>query len=202
MGQRELLEAVVGLRRPEAGRVIFNGVVVEDVRVFRLMGGRFVPGDRLEALAPDMTVVENVVSPVHVARLVFERLVLRVGRALTLTRRILDEYRVVGGPKSRVGELSGGNQQKVLLGREMGVDGLKLLVMHNPTAGLDVASSRLVLEKIAGLADRGVAVLFSTPFIEEAVSVADRILAWRSGRVAAVFERGTPVEEIARAVLA
>ncbi len=202
MGQRELLEAIAGLRRPESGRVVLDGVVVDDVRVFRLAGGRFVPGERLEALAADMTVLENIVSPLHAARIVFDKLVLRVSRALSLASRVVDEYGIVGGPRSRVGELSGGNQQKVLLGREMGVEGLKLLVMHNPTAGLDVASSRLVLEKIAGLADRGVAVLFSTPFIEEAALVADRILAWRGGRVAAVFERGTPVEEIAKAILA
>ncbi len=202
MGQKELLEAIVGLRRDRRGRVLFNGVEVHSVPIFRRMGGRYVPGDRLEALALELSVAENVVAARHVAALVSRLGVFDWRRVSLLVSKLLELFGVKGSPSSRISELSGGNQQRVLLAREMGVEGARLLVMHNPTAGLDAKGAHELLERIARMADEGVAVLFSTPSIDEALAVADRILVMRGGRLVAEFERGVAREEVAKAILA
>ena len=202
MGQRELLEAIAGVRPRLRGSVRIGGVEVHGAAGFRSLGGRFVPGDRLEALALDMNVAENIASPRHAARYTSKWIILLRRLAYRLAEAIIREFRIVAKPSSILRGLSGGNQQKVLLGRELGVGEPRVLVLHNPTAGLDVASARALLAKLADMADRGAAVLFSTPSLEEALSIADRILVWRGGRVVAEYERGATVEEVARAILA
>ncbi len=202
MGQREFLEAIVGVRPRLEGSVRLRGVEVGSIAEFRRLGGRYVPGDRLEALALDMSVAENIVSPRHAARYSARGPLLIRKLVYSLAERIIREFNIVARPATRLRGLSGGNQQKVLLGRELGIGEPSVLVLHNPTAGLDVASSQALLARLAGLAERGAAILFSTPSIEEAVAVADRILVWRGGRVVAEFERGAPVEEVAKRILA
>lgn len=203
MGQRELLEAIVGLRRRERGIVKVDGVVVENVAGFRKAGGRYVPGDRLEALAPDMNIVENVTVPIHAASTVVRWGIIDTKRAVNMALGIVKRFGVVARSVwDKVGSLSGGNQQKLLLGREMGIGDPVIVVMHNPTAGLDVASSAALLDKIAKLADRGVGVLFATPVVDEALAVADRILVFRDGRVAGEYSAEASRLEIVRAILA
>jgi ABC-type lipopolysaccharide export system ATPase subunit len=107
-----------------------------------------------------------------------------------------------GNGKSRLGIHLVNHRRNGLLARELGVEGARLLLLHNPTAGLDAGGVAEVLERIVRLADSGVAVLMATPSIDEAIAVADRVLVWRGGRVVAEFERGVTSEEVAKALLA
>ncbi len=201
MGQRELLEAIVGLRRPDSGSVVLKGVKVNNVAVFRSLGGRYVPGDRLDALAVSMSVSENIIVARHVSRIVARLGWILWSLARSLVERLLKSFGVRGSASAPVGSLSGGNQQRVLLARELGVEGASLLVLHNPTAGLDAKGAIELLERISSLAARGVGVVLATPVIDEALAVADRILVMRGGRIIAEFERGVERSVVASAIL-
>ncbi len=201
MGQRELLEAIAGLRRVESGSVVLEGVEVGSVAVFRSLGGRYVPGDRLDALAASMSVSENIIVARHVSRIVARLGWVLWRLARSLVESLLKSFGVRGSASTPVGSLSGGNQQRVLLARELGVEGASLLVLHNPTAGLDAKGALELLERISSLAAKGVGVVLATPVIDEALAVADRILVMRGGRIIAEFERGVGRSVVAGAIL-
>ena len=202
MGQRELLEAIVGVRPRESGVIEVCGSRVASIREFRRAGGRYIHGDRLEALAPSMTVAENVVSPLHAASIASRLGVLLRRLVEALTLRVIRGLSIAGEPWSPISSLSGGNQQKVLVGREIMIGDVCLVVAHNPTAGLDVVSAGKLLGLLAELGERGVGILFATPSVDEALQVADRILVIRRGRIVAEFEHGVEREEVYNAIVA
>ncbi len=201
MGQRELLEAIAGVRPRVSGYVEVCGKRVDSVKGFRRAGGRYIHGDRLEALALNMSLAENVIAPSHAMTEVCKGFVLSRRLVEALALRVIRGLSIRGDVWSPVASLSGGNQQKVMVGREVLIGDACLVVAHNPTAGLDIASARKLLELFAGLSSRGVGVLFATPSVDEALQVADRILVMRGGRITAEFERGVKREEVYHAII-
>lgn len=183
-GQKELLEAIVGLRKPERGRIYINGLDVTEkgVAYRRELGLAYIPDSRSEGLAYNMSIVEN--SVMNMLKQLFRKTpIIRWSKAEGVARRIVEEYGVVyrslGDP---VSSLSGGNQQKLMAGREVSI-GPKILVAHEPTHGLDVSSANLVRSKLLELRDRGSAVLLASSDLDELLSLSDRILVIFDGRI-------------------
>jgi erythritol transport system ATP-binding protein len=98
------------------------------------------------------------------------------------------------GPDAPITSLSGGNQQKVVLGKAL-LTRPRVLLLDEPTRGIDVGAKAEIFELISGLAQRGVAVLFATSEIEEALHVADRLLVLSKGTVVREFRRGSAGRE-------
>ena len=116
------------------------------------------------------------------------------GRLVALYREVAEEYNVVAGsPWAPVRSLSGGNQQKLLVGSQLHMKP-RFLVAVNPTRGLDVATTRYVRSLIAGLASRGAGVLLVSTDLDEILEVSDRIAVISRGRIAGVLspEEATP----------
>jgi ABC-type uncharacterized transport system ATPase subunit len=96
---------------------------------------------------------------------------------------VLREFQVRGTARAPMGSLSGGNQQKVVLARELGLPGLAFLLAAQPTRGLDVGAVEAVYEQIRRARARGVAVLLISSELEELLSVCDRVLVLYRGRI-------------------
>ena len=184
-GQEATVATLGGLMPHERGRLVLDGrpcPPIRGPRAARAHGIVFVPPDRkrqgLVLVAP---ITDNVALPQLrrfsrwglVRRSLARSAVTAIAGALALRHR---------GPAQRVGELSGGNQQKVLLGSRMAVPH-RLLVLHEPTRGVDVGARREIHDRLADLVAAGTAVLASTSDVEEAVDLADRLYVLRDGAV-------------------
>ena len=160
-GHVQVAEAICGLERPEDGQVTLSGKAVKrgDVRKSMAAGIGFVPEDRhVGGYVPALSVAENATMPV-MAQLVNPARMIRSTVRDRLYNTLAQEWSIKAwGPAQPVEQLSGGNQQKVVLARAVATDP-SVLVLMNPTAGVDVAAKRSIYETIRTVASRGKAII-------------------------------------------
>ena len=194
-GQTELAEALLGLVEPSAGSVTLDGVELlgRSVRGFLRQGIGYVPEDRsVDGLVGTFTVAEN---------LILDRIdgppFVRAGSLQIRTRdefaaRAVEEFDIrTQSIHAPGGRLSGGNQQKVVLARELSRE-LKLLVASQPTRGVDVGSIEFIHERIVATRDAGVPVIVVATELDEALALGDRILVMYRGRIVGIVPADTP----------
>jgi simple sugar transport system ATP-binding protein len=169
-GQRELLRAVAGRIMPLRGRL----------KVARPIG--FIPEDRTsEGLIPELSLTENVVLGLgHTAPWSRGGRV-RWREARTRTAELLEEFGIVAsGPEASAASLSGGNQQKLIVARELSRRPA-VLVAENPTRGLDVSAAAGIHARIRAAAQAGAAVLFHSSDLDEVLHLAQRVIVMARG---------------------
>jgi ABC-type uncharacterized transport system ATPase subunit len=198
-GQTELIDALTGLMPAESGRVEVDGRDVTHASAHRHFeaGLGHIPEDRQRrGLVLDFSIAENI--SLHDFRSppdsrfgwLFPRQLLR--RAA----RLIEEFDVRGGgPRTRAGGLSGGNQQKVILAREIDRDP-RVLVAAQPTRGLDVGAIEFVHRRLVAERDEGRAILLVSLELEEVLSLADRILVMYEGEIVGEFPPTASEEEL------
>ena len=196
-GQTELTEVVLGLVRPTSGTITLDGreLAGRSVRQVLDAGVGFVPEDRsTDGVIGSFTVAENLVLDLFRSAPYGSGLAYRPGAVHDNARSRIEEFDIrAGGPGSTAGSLSGGNQQKVVLARELSRP-LRLLVASQPTRGLDVGSIEFVHSRIVRERDSGTAVLIVSTELDEVVALADRIAVMYAGRVVGVVPGDTPRE--------
>jgi simple sugar transport system ATP-binding protein len=199
-GQRELAEVVAGMRPAARGRVLVDGRPLRggDAREAIRAGVAHVPEDRLHTgVAPSLSIGSNVVLKAYRDSDVAAGPLLRLGaireRAVELIRR----YDVRGGaPHLPARLLSGGNLQKVVLGREFS-GSPRVLVAASPTRGLDVSAIEAVHSYLREGAGGGMAILLISEDLDEIMALADRIVVMYEGRIAGERDADTAtVEEL------
>jgi simple sugar transport system ATP-binding protein len=191
-GQSELAQVLTGLRRASAGEVRLSGERVErlDAHGLRGKGVGHVPEDRhLRAMVGALTVEENVALGRHTAAPFAKGpWIDRAGRRAR-AGKLVQAYDVrPADALSRMGALSGGNQQKVVLARE--VDAApRLLVVVQPTRGLDIAAVAAVHQRLRAVRDEGTAVLLISLDLDEVLALSDRVYALYDGRITGTLSR-------------
>jgi ABC-type uncharacterized transport system ATPase subunit len=197
-GQNELVESIVGLRRPESGRITLRGkdITHADAADSIAAGVSHVPADRQRrGLVLEFDLVENVALGDHRKP--------PLGHHGLLSRKAMDDVageRIadydVRTPNQHIeaANLSGGNQQKLVLARELGRNP-DLLVASQPTRGLDVGAIEFVHSRILAERDADKAILLISMELEEVMSLSDRILVMYEGRIVAEFEGGAVTGE-------
>ncbi|MFC3992478.1 sugar ABC transporter ATP-binding protein [Actinoplanes siamensis] len=184
-GKVEVAEAIVGLARPAAGTVTLDGRRLRpgDVPDALDAGVGLVPRDRhREGFVPMLTIAENVTMtvPGRIRR----RGLLSPARRDALARQAIADLAIKSdSPQVPVAELSGGNQQKVVMGRALAGDP-KLLVLITPTAGVDVRSKQTLLGVVEQVRQRGSTVLIVSDELDD-LRICDRVLVMVQGRVVA-----------------
>jgi simple sugar transport system ATP-binding protein len=177
-GQELLLRAAAGLIHPTQGEVSINGRTVthRHYRDYRRSGVAFAPSGRLEeGLVAGLTLTE------HRALTLANGLRLHWQRARQQTEQGIKQYQVRGKPESRIETLSGGNQQRLLLSL-LPADA-RVLILEQPTRGLDVDSARWIWQQLLARRDQGAAIIFSSAELEELLMYSDRVLAFFAGQV-------------------
>ncbi|XVQ89644.1 sugar ABC transporter ATP-binding protein [Microbispora siamensis] len=195
-GKVGLAETLVGLRRADTGTVTVNGTVPRpgDVTAALRAGLGFVPRDRHhEGFVPLLSIAENATFPIA-HKLGRFGVVSPAGRRAKAERMIEDLAIKTSGPEQAVGELSGGNAQKVVMARAL-ADDPKALVVINPTVGVDVKSKQALLTAVEDAVIRGAgAVLVSDE--PEDLRICDRVLVMFHGRVVKEMPRGWAEAEL------
>ena len=200
-GQTELCEALMGLRPTVAGQVTLAGHdLTHATPAQRLRAGlAYVPEDRQEdGLIGDFSVADNLVLDQYNQPPFASGINLNLAAIASNGTELVHEFDVrttsAGTP---VGTLSGGNQQKVILARELAREP-KLLVASQPTRGLDVGSIEFVHRRIVEQRDHGVAVLIVSAELDEIYALADRIAVMYEGKITGFRPPTVPVEELGR----
>jgi general nucleoside transport system ATP-binding protein len=198
-GQQELVEAIAGLRVPESGKVIVAGrdIVGQGVRAATGAGVAHIAEDRhRRGLVLPFTLTENLGLRQYRSPLYSAGGWLRFRYWKDRAKRLLREFDVRGGGGDTYAlSLSGGNQQKVCVAREIASDP-KLLIAHQPTRGLDVGALEFVHRRLVAERDKGRAVLLVSLEYEEVRALADRILVIYEGKIAGEFAPDATEEEL------
>ncbi len=185
-GQTELVEAIVGLRRAASGSVLLDGVEVTNLTLANLMerGVALVPADRhAAALVSDFNLVDNALLGFEDDPRFAARGMLALRKVQALAEDLIRNYHVkTPSAQIPIKNLSGGNQQRFVMARAMSHDP-RLLVVVQPTRGLDIASSEFVRRKIIELRDSGRAVILVSMDLDEILMMSDRIEVMHHGRI-------------------
>ncbi|MEB3860809.1 MAG: ATP-binding cassette domain-containing protein [Desulfurococcales archaeon] len=200
-GQKELVEAIIGLARPRRGRILINGVDVSSLapRARMRMGLAVVPEERLGwAVAPGLSIWLNTALPLLARN--GARLLLRRGRAKGIASRVVE----LAGVRARsldqpVETLSGGNIQRLVVGRELEA-GPHVVVAMNPAAGLDYSGASMVESMLLKAAARGAGVLLVDEDLELLARVSSRIVVLSRGVLTGEFTPPYDVDAIGRAM--
>jgi rhamnose transport system ATP-binding protein len=189
-GRTETALTIFGITPATGGRIKIGGrpVVIDSPRRARDLGIAYIPEDRgLQGLIRSQTIRENISLTI----------LDRISRATVVDRR--EELRrteeAIGqfgirarSPEQRVRELSGGNQQKVVLGKWLGA-GPKVLLMDEPTRGIDVGAKSEVHALMSRLAQQGLAIVMISSELPEVLGMSDRVLVMSGGEIVGSFER-------------
>jgi general nucleoside transport system ATP-binding protein len=198
-GQHELVDAITGIREPTSGIVAIDGrdIAGMGVREATIAGVAHIAEDRhVRGLVLPFTLSENLALREYRKPLFSARGWLRLSYWRSLAKRLLKEFDVRGGnPDTYAVALSGGNQQKVCVAREIASDP-KLLVAHQPTRGLDVGAIEFVHRRLIAERDKGRAVLLVSLEYEEVRALADRILVIYEGEIVGEFPSDASEEEL------
>jgi simple sugar transport system ATP-binding protein len=192
-GQGNLVDAIAGLRRIDGGSIRIGGVDVAN------RGPRFARGAGLAHIAEDRmtvglnraaTLEENTVAVSYRTRRFSRFGMLRVRAIYEFATRVITDYIVRGGaPRRVIGNLSGGNLQKIVIGRELDGDP-RLIIANQPTRGLDVGSIEFVHSALLDARARGAGVLLVSAELEEIMTLADEIVVLYGGKLAGPYARG------------
>jgi simple sugar transport system ATP-binding protein len=190
-GQEELAEALTGLRRAHAGRILLLGRDIAHRGTRRVLraGVGTIPADRHRMGAIlELSVADNLVLSDFDREPFARGLVRRLRAVLENAVRVIKAFDIrAESPGQQLGSLSGGNQQKVVVARELDGDP-RLLIASQPTRGVDVGSIEFVHRQIVERRDRGLAVLLVSSELDEILSLADRVAVMYRGRVVAVLD--------------
>lgn len=185
-GQRELIQAVIGLRKVDRGKIIFlnKDITNKGTKYLRKLGVGYIPDIPVKyGVSLDNTILENIaILPT------FANFYINWSRIRDLAKKLIDEYKIMTpSPSTPVKLLSGGNIMKVLVSRELTV-AKNLLIAYNPTRALDEATAIRVRKIIKEKAMKNrVAVLFASEDLDEIMQLSDRILVINSGKIVGEF---------------
>jgi general nucleoside transport system ATP-binding protein len=193
-GQSEMAEIVSGLRKLQSGQVIIDGrdVIGMSPKQIREWGLAYIPEDRLNTgLILEYSIAENLILDRWYSRPYSGKIFLNKHEMKRFAEEIVTNFDVrTPSLDIQVRYLSGGNLQKIVLGRELSKEH-KLLIAHNPTRGLDVGAAEYVHKQLFKQKDSGVGVLLLSLDLDEILMVSDRIAVVYSGRIMGVFDRTT-----------
>ena len=200
-GQTELVYGISGLESPVSGSISLHGkdITHAPIRKRSTMGMSHIPEDRHKhGLVLDYTLEDNLVLQRYFEPEFTKAGFLRRKNIRTYAQRLIDDYDVRSsqGPVTIARSMSGGNQQKAIIAREIDKDP-QLLIAVQPTRGLDVGAIEFVHKQIVAQRDAGKAVLLVSLELDEVMTVSDRILVMYEGRIVGELDpKKTTVEEL------
>jgi rhamnose transport system ATP-binding protein len=201
-GRSELAQTLFGITPAESGEIRLNGEIVriDSPETARAKGIAYVPEDRgSQGLVRGMSVLHNF-SLAALSRLSHAGFIDRAGER-RMAQDGVQRFSVKASSVDEIaGRLSGGNQQKIVLGKWL-ANNPKLLILDEPTRGIDVGAKAEIHRLMSELAAEGVAILMISSELPEALGMSDRVLVMREGRLAAEFDRAAATSEAVGAAM-
>ena len=192
-GQNELAEVVAGLRKAMRGEIIMENqeITNNSPRNIRERGLAYIPEDRMNTgLILEYSLAENLVIDRYHSDPFSGKLFLKNEEMKKFAEKIISNFDIRGVPSltAQVRSMSGGNLQKIVLGRELSRNA-KVLIAHNPTRGLDIGATEYVHKQLLKQRDNGVGILLISLDLDEILNISDRIAVIYEGRIRGVFNR-------------
>ncbi len=203
-GQQETIRAITGLNKPEDGEITLLGKQISksSVKEIRNLGLAHIPEDRMRTgTNKEASIFDNIISirATKEHKLGF----LRIKKWKSWARKQISGYYVkADGITTPIGQLSGGNIQKIVVAREIETNP-KLLICNQPTRGIDVGAIEFIHRKIISMREKGVAILLLSADLSEVFDLADRILVFHNGEITAHITdvRHTSEEQLGKYML-
>ena len=200
-GQTELVECIMGLMRPSSGSITLQGRLANRLstsKIMKLSVGH-VPEDRaLNGLILDFSIAENTILGSTDSSDFSSRGVMIPNRVRDFARKVVQSFNVsTSGIEVKARNLSGGNQQKVIVGRELAGQP-HLLIAHQPTRGLDVASTEYIQSLLVESRNAGRGVLLVSADFDEILDLSDRIVVLYEGKIIGELKRGAGIGELGK----
>ncbi|PKM93792.1 MAG: heme ABC transporter ATP-binding protein [Firmicutes bacterium HGW-Firmicutes-1] len=191
-GQTELIEAIVGLRKVESGKIVFNGTEIQGLSIReRTLGGiGHIPEDRHKyGLVLDFSLEENFILQTYFKEPFSKKGTLQYEEVRKYSEQLISEFDVRSGQGSitKARSMSGGNQQKAIIARELERSPI-LLIAAQPTRGLDVGAIEYIHKRLVEERDKGKAVLLMSFEMEEVLNLADGIAVMYEGEIVGTVE--------------
>ena len=198
-GQSEIIEIITGLKKANKGKVLINGKEINNlnVREIRELGMAHIPEDRMHTgIAPNMSIEENLISEKYRSEeLTKNRFLLNNKNINDLAKKIIKKFNVkTDSEKTSVNGLSGGNIQKVVVGREFSSD-TDLLIVNQPTRGIDVGAIEFIRKTIVKMRDEGHAILLVSADLNEVMTLSDSLIVMNGGEIVGYFPETKDVTE-------
>ena len=197
-GQRELAEAINGIRKTESGTIEFYGKQIQNLTPGQVIqtGMGYIPEERnTEGIVPSMSVKENIILKDSESERFSRKHILRNKVIEEASNKAKEDFDIrCPGIHTAAGSLSGGNIQKVILAREISRNP-KFLVCVYPIRGLDMGAAEFIHKELLELRRKGVGILLISEELEEIMNLSDRIAVIFKGRNQAVLERGEATTE-------
>ncbi len=188
-GQAELVEAIIGMRQVSEGKIVFNGKTIErcSIRERRLQGMAYVPENRMaRGVATALPVSDNLIMGHHYRNQFRSGPVLRSAKIHDYAIRVIEEYEVATTSLDlNAGSLSGGNMQKLIIGREFSMNTPFMIVAY-PSQGVDIRTTKYIHSELLRRRDAGCAILLISGDLDEIFSLSDRIGVMYSGELVAI----------------
>ena len=189
-GQTELLEALSGIRKVESGTIYLNDEKISDKdnlldpRQLKEKGLAHVPEDRQRmGLVTDFKAYENLIFGYHDQEPYSKSSILKDNDILSYSQKVMEEYDVrPRSPQLITSNFSGGNQQKIILSRELN-ENPKILLVGQPTRGVDIGAIEFIHQRLIDMRDKGAAILLVSVELDEVLSLSDRILVMFDGNI-------------------
>ncbi len=190
-GQKELVEAIVGLRNLTKGEIYLNDedITLLSIAERRRRGIVYVPGDRLKlGSAASLSIKDNAIIGHHRSYPIAKKGFIDPSAALKFTRRLIDQFGiVVASPVVETKSLSGGNLQKLILARELSFEA-KLIIVEYPSQGIDVRTTYFIYQTLLSLKQQKLAILLFSNDLDEVLSLSDRLGVLFRGRLSKIVK--------------
>ncbi|KJM63084.1 sugar ABC transporter ATP-binding protein [Pluralibacter gergoviae] len=196
-GRTELMECIAGRLRQSAGEILLEGEDVSGLSISQRIasGLALVPEDRQrDGLVQTMSVGENL-TLANIAAFIRGGVLSSRTEKRLISEGIRDVTVKTAGSEAAIGSLSGGNQQKVVIGKMLATHP-KVILLDEPSRGIDIGAKAEVFRLLAGHARQGLAVIYTTSEVGECLSIAHRIVVMSKGRISAVFDSSVSKERI------
>ncbi len=197
-GQTELVETLTGLRPSAGGKIRFSGqdMTGKSPRLLTETGMAHIPEDRQRhGLVLSYPVADNLVLNTYYKQPFGVRGIMQPAAIDANARKLIQDFDIrTPSPYVNVGKLSGGNQQKVIVARELSHE-INLLIANQPTRGLDVGSIEYIHQEIVAMRDRGLGVLLVSAELDEIMALSDRIAVMYRGQIVVTVDANKVTRE-------
>jgi len=200
-GQTELAEAILGIRKVHSGSILVSGndVTKSTVRQVLESGLGYIPEDRKkDGLVSEFTIAENLMLDGSFTPPFAKGIQIDFAKRNEIAKDLIQRFDIrTQSAETLAKQLSGGNQQKVVVARELGRE-LKVLVASQPTRGVDVGSVEFIHEQMIAARDSGKAVLIISTELDEVLALADRIAVMYRGKIVGIVDAKTSREKLGK----
>ncbi len=193
-GQSELIEALAGMRRVEKGQILLNGKEATNLspKKIREIGTSHIPEDRLiTGMSKESSIEDNILmGKQHSEEFAAKGIHLKRGKIKAYAKKLIEKFDIrTASEEVKIGALSGGNMQKVIIAREFSFD-TPILFIAQPTRGVDIGAIEFIHEQIIKKRNEGCAIILVSAELDEIFRLSDRIISLYEGNVTGVFKNG------------